>query len=132
MGSLGFHTGFLSAFEKGRELGRGANGVVCVVTHRHTGKQYACKTVPKVLGDTASECKKEGHLAAIMKEVSVMRKLSSCLNVAKLIDVYEDATHVHILSEWCKGGTLDEAVGKRHFSERTVRSKQCFNIDYFF
>lgn len=71
-----------------------------------------------ILGQTG---KPQGVFAGIKREVTVGRKLVSCLNVAKLEDVYEDAAYVHIITEWCKGGELDHSVGDRHYSERTVR-----------
>lgn len=71
-----------------------------------------------ILGQTG---KSQAVFAGIKREVTVGRKLVSCLNVAKLEDVYEDAAYVHIITEWCKGGELDHSVGDRHYSERTVR-----------
>lgn len=52
----------------------------------------------------------------------VMRRLRGSLNVAQLKGAYEDATDVHIVMEWCKGGELWHRIGRAHYSERTVRS----------
>jgi serine/threonine protein kinase len=60
------------------------------------------------------------HQEAIKREVFVLKELSSCLNVAKLEDVFESDTHVHIVQELCEGGELQHSIGKSHYSERTV------------
>lgn len=49
-----------------------------------------------------------------------MRRLRGSLNVAQLKGAYEDATDVHIVMEWCKGGELWHRIGRAHYSERTV------------
>lgn len=77
--------------------------------------------VRQVLDDpTLSEQKRTGHLAAIRREVDVMRKLRGTLNVACFEDAYEDDEHVHIVMEWCRGGELHHRIGDKHYSERTV------------
>ena len=43
------------------------------------------------------------------------------LNVVALEDVFEDDKHVHIIMELAKGGELLHNLGKRHYSEGTVR-----------
>ena len=53
-------------------------------------------------------------------EVDTLRKLRGSLNVASLEDVYEDQTHVHIITELCAGGELVHRIGNKHYSERTV------------
>jgi calcium-dependent protein kinase len=34
----------------------------------------------------------------------------------------EDDEHVHLVMELCRGGELSHSLGKRHFSEHTVRA----------
>jgi calcium-dependent protein kinase len=41
--------------------------------------------------------------------------------VVHLEGAYEDDTHVHIVMELCRGGELFHKMGRRHYSERTVR-----------
>ena len=43
------------------------------------------------------------------------------LNVVALEDVFEDDKHVHIIMELARGGELLHNLGKRHYSEGTVR-----------
>jgi calcium-dependent protein kinase len=103
-----------------RELGRGANGVVSAVVHRQSGRYLAVKTIPKKPTPDMDEAKQAAHLAAIQREIVVMKALRSCLNVARLEEVFEDDDHIHIIQEMCTGGELDHSIGQRHYSERTV------------
>lgn len=115
---------FAARFELGGEISRGGNGVIRLVTERSTGQQYACKTLPKKLHATGSalvsDIKRQGHVEAIKREVSVLQQLEGSLDVARLDSVYEDATHVHMVMEYCTGGELWHAIGNQHYSERTV------------
>ncbi|GIL78391.1 hypothetical protein Vretimale_7737 [Volvox reticuliferus] len=118
---LNYKTDMEEKYIFGRELGKGGNGVVRVVTNRETGEEFACKSILKVLKD-ASDKKKQGHLDSIRREVQVLTKLRGSLNVVKLEDVYEDEEHVHLVMEMCSGGELWHRIGDRHYSERTVAS----------
>lgn len=53
----------------------------------------------------------------------MLRRLRGSLNVAQMRGAYEDATDVHIVMEWCKGGELWHRIGRAHYSERTVRQR---------
>eukprot|EP01026_Neomeris_dumetosa_P081538 TRINITY_DN917_c0_g1_i1.p1 TRINITY_DN917_c0_g1~~TRINITY_DN917_c0_g1_i1.p1 ORF type:complete len:604 (+),score=84.81 TRINITY_DN917_c0_g1_i1:162-1973(+) len=119
---FGFPRNMLDYFDLGKELGRGGNGVVTVVRDKVSGKEWACKSIPKVLGGSSSEIKRKQHRDSVKREVEVLKKLRGCLNVAKFEAVYEDQDYVHIIMEWCKGGELIHAIGHRHYSERTVAS----------
>jgi serine/threonine protein kinase len=78
----------------------------------------------QVLDDPAlSEQKRRNHLAAVRSEVDAMRKLRGTLNAACFEEAYEDAEHVHIVMEWCRGGELHHRIGDKHYSERTVRRR---------
>jgi hypothetical protein len=87
--------------------------------------------VQELEGDQWSALKKGGHLDSVRREVNTLRKLRGSLNVASLEDVYEDQTHVHIITELCQGGELVNRIGSKHYSERTVGScAQCFSISH--
>ena len=104
-----------------KEIARGGNGIVTLAVERATGKEYAVKSMLKVLDDpNVSERKRAEHGAAIKREVEVLRRLRGCLNVASLEEVYEDDTRVHLVMEYCSGGELHHAVGQRHYTERSV------------
>jgi serine/threonine protein kinase len=78
----------------------------------------------QVLDDPAlSEQKRRNHLAAVRSEVDAMRKLRGTLNAACFEEAFEDAEHVHIVMEWCRGGELHHRIGDKHYSERTVRHR---------
>jgi calcium-dependent protein kinase len=133
---LGYSRGLEAKYEWGKELGRGGNGVVRVVRDRKTGEEWACKSLPKTAPAGAGDRKQRGHLDALRREVEVLRRLDGSLNVVRLVDVYEDDEHVHLVQEWCRGGELHHRVaggggGKKggggaadqhHYSERTVAS----------
>lgn len=120
-GQLGFRTNLEELYDVIKEVGRGANGIVAQVQHKASGRMFACKTIPKAPTPGLTAEKQLEHIANIKREISVMKELSSCLNVAKLEDVFEDETHVHIVQELCLGGELEHSIGRTHYSERTVR-----------
>ncbi len=106
-----------------REIARGGNGVVFLVQDVKSGQEWAMKSIPKVLdGEGVSERKRLDHAQAVKREVEVMKRLSGCLNVASLEEVFEDDDHVHIIMEYCSGGELHHRIGNAHYSEQTVAS----------
>ena len=81
---------------------------------------YAMVTPARCYAGGVSEAKRQGHAEAIKREVAVLRALEGTLNVARLDSVYEDEQNVHAVMEYCSGGELWHAIGKSHYSERTV------------
>ncbi|CAL5220717.1 g2773 [Coccomyxa viridis] len=119
----GYADGFLEKYELGEELGRGGFGVVRVVTHRQNGKQYAAKSIKKLLQVPNLPIQRQAaHLANVKREVSVLYRLRGTLNVVNFIEALEDDEDVHIIMELCTGGELAHSLAKRHYSERTVAS----------
>ena len=137
-------------YKKGPELGQGGFGSVHVVIDLEHGTELACKSIPKVLDiPNVTPKQKNRHIENIKREVAVLRKLRgtvrviACtyhwadrtaiigvttvvpihvqLNVVALEDVFEDEASVHLVMELCKGGELLHNLGKRHYSEGTVR-----------
>ncbi len=47
-----------------------------------------------------------------------------------LEEVLEDADAVHIVMELCLGGELAHAIGRRHYSERTVCMGMLHGVAY--
>jgi len=122
---LGYARNLEEVYEFKETLGKGGNGIVRLVEHRATGATFACKTLPKVLPEQAgavSAKKSADHLAAIKREIEVMRRLRGTLNVAHLEQVFEDDESVHIVMEHCRGGELLHTLGQKHYSEQTVAS----------
>ena len=60
----------------------------------------------------------------IQREVQVLRLVGKHENVAELIDVFEDASYVHLILELCKGGELfDRVVSKGTFTEKMAAGR---------
>ena len=96
-GELGYQTNLNDLYHVEDEIGRGAFGVVCRVRHKASSRVFACKSIPKEHTPGMDAQKKQEHFESIQREVSVMMELRSCLNVAKLEEVFESDTHVHIV-----------------------------------
>lgn len=126
-------------YEFGETIGQGGNGVVRIVWTRQqdgqqpaTGERYACKSIAKKrflpgcrpVSVEASRRMDEERIGKIKREIDVLQRLSGCLNVAELIEVYEDSNNVHLVMELCTGGELADRIRdtERHYSERTVAS----------
>lgn len=118
----GYARNYHEKYVPGPPLGRGGFGVVKVVTDKETGKEYACKSITKVLEGNNSEKKQARHIGNIRREVAVLRKLRGTLNVAHLKQAYEDDQDVHVVLEFCRGGELWHRIGTKHYAERTVRN----------
>ena len=118
----GYAEGFLKKYDLGEELGRGGFGIVRVVTHKQTQKQYAAKSIKKLLQVPNLPIQRQAaHLANVKREVSVLYRLRGTLNVVNFIEALEDDEDVHIIMELCTGGPLAHSLARRHYSERTVR-----------
>ena len=121
--SCGYPCGFEEKYLLGDELGRGGFGVVRVVSKKKSGKQYAAKSIKKVLEvPNLSIERQAAHLANIKREISVLYRLRGTLNVVHFEEALEDDEYVHIVMELCRGGELSHSLAERHYSERTVRS----------
>lgn len=87
----------------------GAYGVVNLCVDRRTGREYACKVLPKVRGrlTPAKTAKK------IWQEVELLSRVQPCGNVARLQSVFEDDERVFIVLELCQGGDLEQLLEVR-------------------
>jgi len=120
---FGYPRDLEARFRVGRELARGGNGIIRLVTDARTHQQYAMKCIPKVLVDPSiSEKKREDHADAVRREVDVMKRMRGVLNVASLEAVYEDEDTVYMIMEYCTGGELMHVIGDVHYTEQTVAS----------
>lgn len=100
--TFGFKRDMHLAYRTGDVIGSGGKGVVRRVVD-HGGNEFACKTIP-------SEAR-----IPVWKEVVAMRTMEGCPLVAQLVDVYEDSSHVHIVSELCRGGSIEgKAASEEH------------------
>mmetsp|Transcript_800 Transcript_800/g.734 ORF Transcript_800/g.734 Transcript_800/m.734 type:complete len:332 (+) Transcript_800:23-1018(+) len=109
---VGLKEGGVGKFYKvGRTLGEGAYGKVYSVTHRNTGMVRAMKSIKKSAVSRDAE-------DTLFYEVSILRELDHP-NIAKLYELYQDASNYYLISEFCSGGELfDKIVSLDNFTER--------------
>lgn len=86
-----------------RELGRGSFGRVTLARHRETGIVRAIKTIGKSPKDFGSS------MAKFCEEVEILKRIDHP-NVIKLYEFYEDATNIHLVTEYVDGGPLYELI----------------------
>lgn len=77
-------------------LGEGHYGCVRECIHRDTWKKYACKTVEKSRIKRIDHLRNEVHLLSEMNHPGII----------EMVDCYEDADSVHMVTEMCTGGEL--------------------------
>lgn len=81
-------------------LGEGHYGKVRECIHRRTRLTYACKSIDK---------SKIGRLDHLQREVDLLSEMNHD-GIMKMVDCYEDAKHVHIVTEKYTGGELFEKI----------------------
>ena len=87
-------------------LGTGNYGCVRECQHRTSGILYAVKTISKA---------KVSRYDHITREIDLLRSVGHHRNIMRLIDCYEDAYNVHIVTERYTGGELfDHIVNNTH------------------
>uniref|UniRef100_A0A7S4W394 Protein kinase domain-containing protein n=1 Tax=Alexandrium monilatum TaxID=311494 RepID=A0A7S4W394_9DINO len=89
-----------------------AQGALSEVTLRSTGSLRTVRTVAK-LRDTDAE--------ALKREVDVMKSLSHP-NILELLEVFEDAKSVYLVTEHCTGGTVLRRLTSEHRFEEMQAS----------
>lgn len=97
----------------GKKLGQGQFGTTYLCTEKTSGRQLACKSIPK----RKLLCREDYD--DVWREIQIMHHLSEHPNVVRIEATYEDAVFVHLVMELCAGGELfDRIVQKGHYSER--------------
>ncbi|GMI67781.1 calcium-dependent protein kinase 2 [Hibiscus trionum] len=100
-------------YSLGKKLGQGQFGTTYLCTHKPTGQQYACKSIPK----RKLICQEDYD--DVWREIQIMHHLSEQPHVVRIKGTYEDQVSVHLVMELCEGGELfDRIVKKGHYSER--------------
>lgn len=99
-------------------LGAGRHGAVRLCVDRASGRRYAVKSVRK--GGPAD---RPGRLN---REVGLLRDTNH-RNIVRLVDVYEDAWHVHVVTDLCEGGELFARLVDR--AARGGDGEPCFAED---
>lgn len=95
------HPNFFADYEMLRTiLGAGGHGIVRECIHRASGEKYAVKTIEK------SKIARHDH---IRREIELLCSIDHP-GIMKIVDFYEDAACVHIITEMYTGGELFDAV----------------------
>ena len=96
-------------------LGKGHFATVRTCTDRTTGQRYAVKSISK----TDSSVKP----AAISREINLLQEMKH-ESIVQLVDVFEDAEYVHIVTNLCHGGELFDKVLEKTADDNGV---PCFD-----
>lgn len=99
-----------------REIGRGNFAKVYLAVNQISSQQFAVKSISKerIVGSL------DNH-KALIHEISIMRKINHP-NVVKIHQIYESQTHIHLILDYVKGGSLySRVVAKKRFSEDVVK-----------
>mmetsp|Transcript_41984 Transcript_41984/g.96405 ORF Transcript_41984/g.96405 Transcript_41984/m.96405 type:complete len:603 (-) Transcript_41984:75-1883(-) len=99
------------SYELGELLGEGGFGKVWKATHRSTSETLAVKSTPLNKLKTAMKYEQEFRILRRMKHA----------NIVRLEEVFQDATHMHFVMEYCAGGSLGHRI--RHV-EHSVKRMQ--------
>lgn len=90
-----------------RVLGTGHHGSVRSCTNRITGQKYAVKTICK-----NDQAVKPGGLA---REIMLLHEMKH-ESILQLVDVFEDAEYVHLVTHLCSGGELFDKIVEKSSS----------------
>jgi calcium-dependent protein kinase len=101
-----------------KELGHGHYGVVRKCMDRETKEWFAIKSIRKA---------KVSKIEVLKREIEILKEVKHP-NIIELIDVFEDAKYLHLVTELCTGGELfDRIIAKTqsvegHYSEQDAAS----------
>ncbi|KAK4291163.1 hypothetical protein Pmani_035989 [Petrolisthes manimaculis] len=99
-------TSILDEYDLFEEVGRGSYSVCRRCVHRASRQEYAVKIINK----NTRDCQ---------EEIEILYRYGHHLNIISLRDVYEDESHVYLVTEYMRGGELlDKILRQKFFSER--------------
>ena len=99
-------------------LGSGHYGSVRKCINRATGKRCAVKSIRK-----DNSAVKPG---AIAREITLLLEMKHH-SIAQLVDVYEDAEYVHLVTDLCAGGELFDKIVQKTSSRVNRHGTFCFS-----
>mmetsp|Transcript_34205 Transcript_34205/g.60150 ORF Transcript_34205/g.60150 Transcript_34205/m.60150 type:complete len:403 (-) Transcript_34205:113-1321(-) len=98
-----------------RVLGTGHHGTVRECIDRATCQRYAVKSIRK-----SNPAVKPGSLA---REIMLLREMKH-RSIVQLVDVYEEADYVHLVTDLCTGGELFDKIVEK--SSNSDNGAVCF------
>eukprot|EP00930_Biecheleria_cincta_P012079 TRINITY_DN11542_c0_g1_i1.p1 TRINITY_DN11542_c0_g1~~TRINITY_DN11542_c0_g1_i1.p1 ORF type:complete len:529 (-),score=100.73 TRINITY_DN11542_c0_g1_i1:301-1839(-) len=98
--------GLTECYELAGNVGKGAFGAVCIGKDRKNGTEVAIKTIPKSSIQSPEQ---------LRMEIEFLR-LADHPNVARLFEVFEDESQIHLILELCSGGELWQRILSAHES----------------
>jgi len=100
-----------------KEIAAGWNAVrICV--DRKTKEEFVVKTISKSIED---------NIKRIEREVNILRSLDHP-NIISLAETYEDNDLVHLITPFCRGGSLSERMYKREMDGEAFSELEIFDI----
>ncbi|KAL7748262.1 Calcium/calmodulin-dependent protein kinase type I [Sorochytrium milnesiophthora] len=99
-------------YKVGKVLGEGTYAKVKEAFHVTTGKPYAVKIFNKQL--------MHGREHMVLNEINILKQVSSGhRNLVSLVDYFESANNLYLVTEVCRGGELFYRIcQKGHYTER--------------
>ena len=95
-------------------LGTGCQGTVRECVRRQTQEVFAVKSIVK------SSVSRPDHLRHLRQEAQILASVQHP-SIIRMVDCYEDETHLHIVTEKCSGGELYHRIEQRSgFDEPTA------------
>ena len=94
-----------------RVLGSGHHGSVRECIDRTTGQRYAVKSIRK----DDPNVKRAG----LSREITLLREMKH-RNIVQLVDVYEDAEYLHLVTDLCSGGELFDKIVEKSSTDNGV------------
>ncbi|KAK7321816.1 hypothetical protein VNO77_32789 [Canavalia gladiata] len=114
-----------SLYTLGKILGKGQFGVTRLCTEKRTGREYACKSIPK------RKLTRRNEIEDVRREIMILQHLTGQPNIVDFKGAYEDSQNVHLVMELCLGGELfDRITAKGNYSESEAASifRQIVNV----
>ncbi|KAL3131234.1 hypothetical protein ABBQ38_000531 [Trebouxia sp. C0009 RCD-2024] len=113
---FGYGQDFESRYDLKEKVGSGSFGTVYRVTSKHTGEDFAVKSIAKRWAP--GSFMEPLFVRRIQHEVDIYNHIGRSLNVAYLYGAYEDSKNVMLVMELCKGGELWKRVRSVRYSEK--------------
>jgi serine/threonine protein kinase len=102
-------------------IGHGAFSTVRSAIHIADGRKVAIKSISKFDALRARRLRRGG--SRHMDEWEIMKLLEENPHVLTLLDVFETDEEIHLITEYCEGGELFDAIKKKGSKRSSYRSR---------